>query len=496
MTAPTSAFTGLPVLVAGAGVSGRSAAQALLAAGAAVTVTDADAGRLAELESLRAAGAVLTPGLDRPPAGTRLVVTSPGWRPTTPLLAAAAASGIEVIGEVELAWRLDQAAPEGPARWLVVTGTNGKTTTVGMLEAVLRAAGCDAVACGNVGLPVVDAVRAGHRVLAVELSSFQLHWSPSVRPYAGAVLNIAEDHLDWHGSLEAYAQAKARALTGEVAVAGLDDGHAARLLARAPAPRRVGFTLGEPAPGQLGVRDGALVDRAFSAEPEGEVLAAVADVRPAGPPGLLDALAAAALARAHGVPAAAVRDGLRAYRPGAHRAAVVATVDGVTYVDDSKATNPHAAAASLRGALPAGPRPDGARVVWLAGGLLKGASVDELVAEVVPLLRGVVLLGTDRDRIAAALARHAPDIPVHEVGRGDHEAMVEAVRVARTMAREGDVVLLAPAAASMDMFRDYGHRGRVFGEAVRALVAEGGDRDGPGESPRPEPPGPPGGEAR
>ncbi|GAA0634065.1 UDP-N-acetylmuramoyl-L-alanine--D-glutamate ligase [Kutzneria viridogrisea] len=439
---------GRHVLVAGAGVTGRAVVSTLLAAGAKVTVTDGAADRLTPLAGT---GAELVAGLTEPPADVSLVVTSPGWRPTAPLLAAASARGIEVIGEVELAWRLSGA--NRPA-WLVVTGTNGKTTTVTMLESILRAAGLDAVACGNVGLPVVEAMR--REVLAVELSSFQLHWSPSVRPDAGVLLNIAEDHLDWHGSLAAYAQAKAQVLTGPIAVGGVDDPYVARLLAESPAPRKIGITLGEPAPGQLGVRGGWLVDRAFARD---EPLAETAVVRPAGPPGLTDALAAAALARAHGVPASAVAQGLRDFQPGAHRAVTVAESGGVTWINDSKATNPHAAAASLRAH---------ERVVWLAGGLLKGASVEELVAEAADRLAGVVLFGADREVIAAALARHAPDVPVRHVVAGDDGAMTTVVGVASAMARPGDVVLLAPAAASMDMFTDYGHRGRAFAEAVHA----------------------------
>ncbi|NUT48749.1 MAG: UDP-N-acetylmuramoyl-L-alanine--D-glutamate ligase, partial [Saccharothrix sp.] len=221
-------LAGRHVLVAGAGVTGRSAAEALLAADAVVTVTDGSADRLAALEQLLP-GVTLTVGLTEPPAGTDLVVTSPGWRPSSPLLQAATAAGIEVIGEVELAWRMGAELADPPT-WLAVTGTNGKTTTVGMLESILRAAGIDAVACGNVGLPVVDALLAGRRVLAVELSSFQLHWSPSVRPFAGVLLNLAEDHLDWHGTFEAYAAAKAGVLTGEVAIGGVDDPVVASLL--------------------------------------------------------------------------------------------------------------------------------------------------------------------------------------------------------------------------------------------------------------------------
>jgi UDP-N-acetylmuramoylalanine--D-glutamate ligase len=449
-------LAGRHVLVAGAGVSGRSAAEALLAAGAEVTVTDGSADRLAALEPLLS-GVDMVAGLNRPPAGTDLVVTSPGWRPESPVLAAATAAGVEVIGEVELAWRMAAELADPPA-WLVVTGTNGKTTTVGMLESILRTGGIDAIACGNVGLPVVDALLAGHRVLAVELSSFQLHWSPSVRPLAGVLLNLAEDHLDWHGDMATYAAAKARVLVGDVAVGGVDDELVARLLDQSPAGKRVGFTLGEPASGQLGLRDGMLVDRAFGPD---EALVEADLVRPGGPPGLADALAAAALARAYGVPARAVRQGLLNFQPGAHRAVEVAESSGIRYVNDSKATNPHAAAASLR---------THASVVWLAGGLLKGASVDELVRSAAHRLRGVVLFGTDRDVIAAALARHAPDVPFSVVDAGDDEPMTAAVRAARAMARPGDTVLLAPAAASMDMFTDYAHRGHAFTDAVLDLV--------------------------
>jgi len=460
-----AALAGLPVLVAGAGISGLAAARTLVELGARVTVCDAAPGRLRDLPA-GAEGVVETGEL---PPGTRLVVTGPGRRPDHPLAAAAAAAGVPVVGEPELAWWLG-AARSVPPVWLAVTGTNGKTTATGMLATILRAAGLDAIACGNIGHPLVDAVTAGHAVLAVELSSFQLHWSPSIRPAAGVVLNVADDHLDWHGSRAAYAAAKARVLTGDVAVAGIDDAAAAALLAAAPAPRRVGVTLAPPGPGQLGVRDGVLVDRAFGdgGTGTGVTLADAADVHPAGPPGITDALAAAALARAHGVVPAAVRAGLAAFRPGPHRAAPVATVAGVRYVDDSKATNPHAADASLA-AVPG-------RVVWIAGGLLKGASVDAVVRRHAARLRAVVVIGTDRTAIVTALARHAPEVPVVEVTAGDDEGMPmgTAVRRAAALARPGDVVLLAPAAASMDQFADYAERGRAFAAAVAALPGAGG----------------------
>ncbi|MEV4730996.1 UDP-N-acetylmuramoyl-L-alanine--D-glutamate ligase [Saccharopolyspora sp. NPDC049426] len=455
-----SRYRGLQVLVAGAGVSGRSAAEALLAAGAEVTVTDGSADRLAALASLESQGARLVPGLNTPPEGTDLVVTSPGWRPDAPLPAAAAAGGIEVIGEVELAWWLDQERPEGPATWLAVTGTNGKTTTVSMLESILRAADADVVACGNVGLPVVDAVRAGHRVLAVELSSFQLHWQQALRPKAGAVLNLADDHLDWHGSLESYGEAKAKVFAGnDVAVFNADDEWSTRLV-EAAGGRRVSFTLGVPQAGQLGVDEDRLVDRAFGDDVE---LARLYEVRPAGPHNVANALAAAALARALGVEPAAVAAGLRDFEPGAHRSVLIAEADGVSYVDDSKATNPHAADAALRAH---------DSVVWIAGGLLKGADVDELVRANAGRLATAVLIGRDRGEFSAALGRHAPDVPVHEVASGDDAGMLEAVRLAHDSARPGSVVLLAPAAASMDMFTDYAHRGRAFADAVRDVLSE------------------------
>ncbi|MCX6464812.1 MAG: Mur ligase family protein, partial [Pseudonocardiales bacterium] len=272
------ALRGARVVVAGAGVSGLAAARALLELGARVTVTDARPEALADLPDGAEPGAESDPL----PPGTALVVTGPGRRPDHPVTRA----GVPVVGETELAWWIGAAAPRPPA-WLVVTGTNGKTTATGMLAAILRAADRDAVACGNIGYPAVDAVRGGHEVLAVELSSFQLHWSPSIVPAAGVVLNVAEDHLDWHGSMDAYAAAKARALTGPVAVAGVDDPRAAALLAAAPAPRRVGVTLAAPGPDQLGVEDGVLLDRAFG----GGALAEAAAVHPPGPPGVTDALA-------------------------------------------------------------------------------------------------------------------------------------------------------------------------------------------------------------
>jgi UDP-N-acetylmuramoylalanine--D-glutamate ligase len=462
----------MTVLVAGLGVSGAAAARVLLDRGARVTLTDA--AEPSAVAALVDAGGEWLGQLDTLPEGTDLVVTSPGWRPDHPLLADAARRGIEVIGEPELAWRL---RGENPAPWLAITGTNGKTTTVTMLEAILLAGDRRAVAAGNVGRPLVEVVTTvdddgapTYDVIAVELSSFQLHWSSSLAPAAAAVLNVADDHTDWHGSFAAYRDAKARVLAhAPVAVADAGDPVAAALVAGHRRP--VTVTLGEPGPGQLGVRSGALVDRAFADDAAGEVLLELDRLQVVGPHNIVNALAAAALARAVGVSAEAVGRGLAAFRGGAHRNVRVATVAGVDYVDDSKATNPHAAGASLA-AYP--------RVVWIAGGLLKGADVDPLVAAVAPRLAGVVLLGRDRAVIADSLARHAPTVPVVTVVSGDDErmdgtgtaaeaVMTQVVAASAQLARPGDTVLLAPAAASMDVFRDYAHRGRAFTEAVAAL---------------------------
>ncbi|KUI01372.1 UDP-N-acetylmuramoylalanine--D-glutamate ligase [Mycolicibacterium acapulense] len=475
---------GARVLVTGAGLTGRSVSAVLEPTGVRLTICDDDPLALQRL--ITPARVVTTAEAQATIGEYALVITSPGFAPTAPVLAAAAQAGVPVWGDVELAWRLDRAGWFGPSRrWLVVTGTNGKTTTTSMLHAMLVAAGRNAVLCGNIGNPVIDVLAEPSDLLAVELSSFQLHWAPSLRPDAGVVLNVAEDHLDWHGSMAAYAGAKARVLDGRVAVVGLDDPVAAGLLDTAAAPTRVGFRLAEPGPGELGAVDGALVDNAFGT---GVRLADAASIAVAGPVGVLNALGAAALARAVDVPPAAIADALAGFRVGRHRAEVIGTVDGVTYVDDSKATNPHAARASIA-AYP--------RVVWVAGGLLKGASVEELLTSMSNRLVGAVLIGRDRALIAEALSRHAPDVPVIEVVTGEDfgvqgtngsdvnsvthvirlegtqtgdTIMAAVVDAARGLARSGDTVLLAPAGASFDQFSGYSHRGDAFADAVRALT--------------------------
>jgi UDP-N-acetylmuramoylalanine--D-glutamate ligase len=473
-------WSGLRILVSGLGVSGFAAADALCERGAVVTVVSADATSVIEerariLEILDVDVRLGPEHLLEAPEGTELVVTSPGFPPHHPMLVAAAARGIPVWGEVELAWRMR--AQSGAAPWITVTGTNGKTTTVKMLACILAAGGLRATSAGNVGTPLLEAVLHPdpYDVLAVELSSYQLHWQRSVVPFASTCLNFAPDHLDWHGSLEEYRLAKAKVYAGtQVAcVYNVQDPATEQMVRDAEVVegcRAIGFTLGVPGVSMLGLVDDVLADRAFVEQRKTSAaeLATLADLEtdssPVAPHNVANALAAAALGRAYGVGPLSVRDGLRAFVPDPHRIAYVATIDDVRFIDDSKATNPHAAGASLVAF---------EHVVWVAGGLLKGADVDQLVQSVADRLRAVVLIGKDREEIAMALSRHAPDVPVVDVPDTETGVMDLVVARAGDLAQPGDVVLLAPAAASMDMFVSYGARGDAFAEAVHRRASRG-----------------------
>lgn len=470
----TDSWEGVRAVVAGFGVSGFAAADNLNHLGAQVTALDestaGDRPEKAELLEVLGATVRLGPGTTAElPDDADVVVTSPGWRPDAPLLAQAAARGVPVWGEVELAWRLRD--PERPAPWIAVTGTNGKTTTVQMLDAILTAAGLRSAAVGNVGRPVVEAVMdpAGYDVLAVELSSFQLHYTRSLSAESAAVLNLAEDHLDWYADMSAYAADKARIYENvqRACVYNVADPATEQMVRDADVvegARAIGFTLGMPGVGMVGLVEDILADRAFVEQRSTSAaeLCTVADLASPAPHFVANALAAAALARAHGVSQQAVRDGLRAFRPDGHRIAEVAVLDGVRWVDDSKATNPHAAQSSLQAYDP---------VVWIAGGLAKGARFDELVQSARPRLRGAVVYGQDRAVIVDALTRHAPDVPLIVLDEqetssvGDPMAVV--VDAAARLAERGDTVLLAPGCASMDMFANYGARGDAFAAAVR-----------------------------
>jgi len=490
-------WSGLRVAVLGLGVTGFAVADTLAELGSEVVVVapDVDDDR-AELLSLLGARLLLAPSEAAPPAeldelGLDLVVVSPGFAPHHPWSTWAAGSGAAVWGDVELAWRVRDKVPGRTADWLLVTGTNGKTTTTQLTAAMVLADGRKVAPCGNIGVPVLDAVRdpEGFDVLVVELSSHQLHQLPTsgpgaLRPVASTCLNLEADHLRWHGSFEAYRDAKAKVYENTVvaAVWSKEDDATRRMVEEADVVegcRAVGFGLAAPGPSELGVvaaeGSAVLVDRAFLDDRRHRALE-LTSVEAAEAAGLgadhllLDVLAAAALARAVDVAPAAIRDAVATFRVDRHRTEVVATAGGVTWVDDSKATNPHAAQASLA-AFPS--------VVWLVGGLLKGVDPDPLVGDAVRSgrLRAAVLLGADRTELRAAFARHAPELTVVEVDEPETgRVMPTAVRLAAGLASRGDAVLLAPAAASMDQFTDYADRGRSFARAVHDHL--GGDADG------------------
>ncbi|MDQ1248582.1 MAG: UDP-N-acetylmuramoylalanine--D-glutamate ligase [Actinomycetota bacterium] len=466
----------LHMIVTGLGIAGFPAASALLARGGRVTVIDSNdtpelAARARVLEIL-GADVHLGASPELPPGD--VLVVSTGIRLESPWIAAALQRGTPVWGEFELAWRLRPAT--GAAPWLYITGTNGKTTTTIMLEAILRAAGLRAAAVGNIGVSLIDAVvnPDPYDVLAVEVGAPHLPFVYSVSPLASVCLNVAPDHVDFFGSYEDYIAGKAGAYarTERACIYNVADPVTEQMVRDADVIegcRAIGFTLGIPGPGQLGVVDDLLVDRAFAAEraTSAQELASLADVSPPAPHQVENALAAAALARAYGVSSGAIRQGLRAFVPAAHRIADVGTVAGVRYVDDSKATNWHAALTSLRAY---------ESVVWIAGGQAKGQDFDHLVKTTGNRMRAVVLLGLDRGVIAQSLARHAPDVPIVEVTATDTGAMEQVVRAAAQVAEPGDTVLLAPGCASRDMYVDYAERGDAFAAAVAALGGARVDR--------------------
>ncbi|GIG54287.1 UDP-N-acetylmuramoyl-L-alanine--D-glutamate ligase [Demequina activiva] len=457
MTAP-SPIDGLRVLILGLGVAGRSALEACRELGAEAVVVD---------PGQADADAASLDGLDL--ASFDLCMASPGFSPLSPELRAIEAAGLEVWSEMEFAWRVRRHG----IPWVLVTGTNGKTTTTQMVGAIAAAGGLDVATCGNMGIPVIAAAREQHDLVAVEIASLQLHYTSTLSPHAAVCLNADEDHLDWHGSVEAYRADKARVYRHvQVAcVYGAHDSVVEAMVEDADVvegARAVGVTLGAPAVSQLGIVESLLADRAFheSRRTEALELGHVSDLSHlvAGdvPPYLLfNALAAAALCRAVGVEPAAVARGLASFSLDAHRTAHVRDLGGVSFVDDSKATNAHAAIAAFGGRAPSS-------VVWIAGGQAKGQEFDELVRAVRDRVRAVVLIGADPEPLAGSLAGHAADIPVTRIEPGD-TVMEQAVRAARDLAMPGDTVLLSPACASFDQFRSYADRGDAFAAAVGAL---------------------------
>ena len=446
-------------LILGAGVTGSAVAHALKSRGGIATITDDNASEAIKPEDVDL-------------ANFDAAVISPGWRQDHPLVKKVLSSNLQILNEIDLAWQIRTELSPGQ-KWLALTGTNGKTTTVEMAAKILQTAGLKAVACGNVGDTVIEAVdrKDPYDYLVLELSSFQLHWAKQAEFVSAAILNIADDHLDWHGTFDAYADAKFSILDrAEVAVLNADDQEVVTRANRFTG-RKVFFSLDTPAPGEIGVVEELLVDRAFVTDPmEAAMICELKDITPTVPHNVSNALAAAALARTVGVSHENIQKALQEFKPGRHRIETVFESDSVSWVNDSKATNPHAASASLMSHL---------SVVWIAGGLAKGADMNSLVTRCKGRIKAAILIGADRQLIADALAEHAPkiprifvDTPAGYTRGGDSNSLMEAVVAeAAKLVAPGDAVLMAPACASMDQFISYADRGDRFAAAVRKVVA-------------------------
>lgn len=484
LTSWHSKWRGLKAVVLGLGVTGFSVADTLVELGVDVLVLASEADpKRAEL--LRIIGAeLITRDLDNGTTSDAaafapdLVVTSPGFRPSHPLIAWAREAGIPIWGDVELAWRLRDKVGV-PAQWLAVTGTNGKTTTVHLAEAMLLQDERRAIACGNIGVPILDAIRdpVGWDVIVVELSSFQLHYLESMSAEASVCLNVADDHLDWHGSSEQYGADKARVYraTRVGALYNRSDDATLAMVEEADVVegcRAIGFGLGVPGPSDFGVVDGILCDRAFLDDRRDYAIELITvqeldSVGLASPHMISNVLAASALVRAVGVTAESIRSAVLRFTLDHHRSETLVIRDGIRWVNDSKATNPHAAMAALASF---------ESVVWIVGGLLKGVAIEQMVVRQAHRLKAVVIIGADRAVLRSAFKRHAPEVPLFEVDTIDTEKiMPSAVSLSYAAALSGDVVLLAPAAASMDQFTNYADRGDKFTRAVHELLGDEGD---------------------
>jgi UDP-N-acetylmuramoylalanine--D-glutamate ligase len=445
-----SDLSGKNCLVVGAGVTGRAVHAELLKFGAISRLFDE---KIAENPEV----------LNQLPDGIQIAIVSPGWKVDHPVILKLKNSGAVVMGEVDFAWQVKQVlAPQ--QKWIALTGTNGKTTSIKMVESIFKAAKVSGVACGNVGNTVISAVCSATPIdyLAIELSSFQIQWSELPKYEAVAILNIAEDHIDWHGSFENYAAAKLKLIKqANKSFINKSDPELAR---RVSSESVIWFSLDTPNPNELGVVENLLIDRNFSPSPaQANEIAEIVDITPTVPHNVLNALAAAALSLAIGIKYDSIKVGLKNFSPDHHRMELVLNKNEINWIDDSKATNPHAAIASLLSNF---------QVIWIAGGLAKGASMDELVKRCAKRIKAVILIGQDRELIAAAFSKYATDIPIIKVDQisDAKELMADVVKAAIKLANPGDTILLAPACASMDQFESYVQRGQFFAQAVKEQV--------------------------
>ena len=453
---------GRKILVLGLGDTGLSMARWLSRHGAAVAVADTRAAppRAAELRRELPQVELECGGFsDRALRAADLIAVSPGIDRRTSVVAAAVARGTPVVGDIELfAQGIAGRTPRLSARLLAITGTNGKSTVTRMAGDICAAAGLDTLVAGNIGTPVLDAlteIEGGRRapdVFVLELSSFQLESTASLNADAAAMLNLTPDHLDRYDGVGAYAAAKARVFQGDGAQVLNRDDAASSAMALAG---RVVHRFGLDAP--RGDREWGIVRRTHAASlARGErVLMAVADLPAAGMHNAANALAAGALTHAIGIGDEPIAAALRAFQGLPHRVERIAELAGITFYDDSKGTNVGSTVAALDGfAQP---------VVLIAGGDGKGQDFGPLRAPVKRRARAVILIGRDRERIAAALA--GCGVPLERAAD-----MSEAVAKAHAASRSGDAVLLSPACASYDMYRDYAQRGEAFAAAVRKRV--------------------------
>jgi UDP-N-acetylmuramoylalanine--D-glutamate ligase len=459
----SSRYSQKKIFILGAGVTGLACAHSLKSRDALITLIDDSITHVDGFEVVPTSSVTVS--------DCDYLLISPGWKESHPLIAQAMKSDVQILNEIDLAWEICQERSPGQ-KWIALTGTNGKTTTVEMTAAALRAGGLHAVACGNVGKTVIECVDSNENfdALVLELSSFQLHWLKQAEFLSCAILNIADDHTDWHGTFDLYARAKISIL--DRSLTAILNGDDKEVVGRTSHwnGRKVFYSLDTPKPGEIGLVEELLVDRAFVPDPqEASMIAELIEIKPTVPHNVSNALAAAGLARTLGVAHEKIREALAQFTPGRHRIEVIAEKDGITWIDDSKATNPHAAEASILSAL---------SVIWLAGGLAKGADVASLIARVHPRIKKVITFGTDRKLFTSAFAEHAPHIEVLEIeppsdyvrGGESNSFMEEIIRQAQLFAADGDTVLLAPACASMDQFISYADRGDRFAAALRKVL--------------------------
>ncbi len=468
-----SDWTKVNACVVGLGIAGFAAADALIEMGADVSIIDQGSGDVQKehatvLEILGAKTYLNYQG--EIPSQTNLLIVSPGVKPGSQIINEAKSKNIEIWGEFELAWRLRNI--DFPAPWLFVTGTNGKTTATLMLSSILNAAGLKAPAVGNIGESLVSAMMdpVPADVLAIEVGAPQLPFLKNVSPHSAVCLNLAQDHLDHFGTFENYRNTKALVYRNvqKSAIYNVDDATTEKMVEEADVvegARAIGFTLGVPGLSMFGLVENVLVDRAFveDRKTHAQELCTIEDLTSNAPHNVANALAAAALARSYGVDPVHVRDGLRNFVPAPHRISLIGEINGVKYVDDSKATNCHAAQTSIQAY---------ENVIWIAGGLAKGQDFTELIQKNVKKIKAAVLLGKDKEQIFNTIKSIAPEIPVKIIERNDEEAMIEVVQAANSFASSGDTVLLAPGCASWDMFKDYKARGNAFADAFNRIKGQ------------------------